>query len=247
MKADEIKYYGFNACLALWRNRAADIIRVYAAEERLKELGPLLRWCAAHKKAYHVVSPDDLAKVAASTHHEGVVILARIPRRLDDAALLERAARAPERDVMLLLDDVQNPHNIGALLRTAAHFGASALIGARASLPALSPSAMRVSEGGMEHVAMAALDTPVETAKALARLGYRLLGTSGTEGDSLYGTELPPRCILALGNEITGLSPRLAARVDGMLRIPGSGAVESLNVGVAGALVLGEWWRQHRR
>lgn len=246
-KTDEIKYYGLNACLALWRQRASDIIRVYVTEDRVHELGSLLKWCASQKKAYHVVTAADLGKIAASTHHEGVVILGRIPRRLNDEDLLERARRAGDRDVMILLDDVQNPHNLGALLRTAAHFGASAVIGARATLPALTPSAMRVSEGGMEHVVMVALDEPAATIRSLAKLGYQLLGTSGSTGESLYTTALPPRCILALGNEQKGLSPRLATHCHGMLCIPGTGAVESLNVGIAGALTLGEWWRQHRQ
>lgn len=245
-KSDEIKYYGVNACLALWRQRPSAIIRVYVTEERLKEFAPLLKWCAAHKKAYHVVSRDDMAKVAASTHHEGVLILGRQPPRLNDAELLQRVQTAPQRDLMLFLDDVQNPHNLGALMRTAAHFGASTIIGASAHLPALSPSAMRVAEGGLEHLALAALDDPANTLTDLKRLGYQLWGTSGKDGQPLYGTTLPQRCIIALGNEQYGLAQRVIARVDGMLRIPGTGAVESLNVGVAGALALGEWWRQHR-
>ena len=246
IKTDEIKYYGLNACLALWHNRANDIIRVYVGEERVKELGPLLKWCARQKKAYHVLGPDELAKVAASTHHEGVIILGRIPRLLYDDGLLERAQRAPQRDMMILLDGVQNPHNIGALLRTAAHLGASAVIGARATLPVLTPSAMRISEGGMEHVAMVALDQPAATVRSLGKLGYQLLGTSGSQGESLYLTSLPARFIVALGNEIEGLSPKVASHCQAMLRIPGTGSVESLNVGIAGALTLGEWWRQHQ-
>src|SRR5690348_2318840 len=55
----EVKVYGANACLALWRNRAADIVRLYVAEDRVKDFGALLKWCASQKRAYHVVSDSD--------------------------------------------------------------------------------------------------------------------------------------------------------------------------------------------
>jgi tRNA G18 (ribose-2'-O)-methylase SpoU len=71
----EIKVYGRNACAALWQHRAADIVRVYVTEPMLKDFGPLLKWCAKNKKAYHVLDNASMEKVAQSVHHEGVVIL----------------------------------------------------------------------------------------------------------------------------------------------------------------------------
>jgi TrmH RNA methyltransferase len=240
-----MKVSGVNAVLALWRARPADLVRLYVREDRTRELGAALHDCAARKIAYHMVTDEDLDKLSESTHHEGVVALCRLPPLVGDAALLERLdARDRRREVLLWLDGVGNPHNVGALLRTAAHFGVAAVLGVEGEMPGISQALLRVSEGGAEQVPISRLADPGGTLDALRERGYVLFGTDSRAGNSLYGGRLPDRLIIALGNEGQGLSSRLARRCDRVLHVPGSGLVESVNVGVAGALMLGEWWRQ---
>jgi TrmH RNA methyltransferase len=240
----EMKYYGLHTCQAIFENRAADIIRVYVAEERVKLLGPLMRWCAEQRKAYHVVSSADLDKIAASVHHEGVCVLAKEPRRLDDAGLLAKLRDRRGPTAVVFLDGVQNPHNIGSIMRVAAHFGAPFIVGRDRQLPRLSGSAVRVAEGGLERVTLAALADPTGTLVSLRALGYELVATSSHGGDDLYKTSLPERCIIVLGAEGPGMSAELNDRADRRVRIPGTNAIESLNVSVAAGLLLGEFWRQ---
>jgi TrmH RNA methyltransferase len=242
----EMKVYGRNACLALWQNRAVDIIRIYVVEARLKEFGPLLKWCAREKKAYHVVSPDDLAKVAQSVHHEGVMILAREPRRLRDEDLASRVQALTGPACLVYLDGVGNPHNVGSIVRVGAHFGVPLVLGRAGQLPRLAPAAVRIAEGAVEHVPFLELQRPETAFELLRKAGFSVVATSSHAPASLYGGPLPARSVIVLGGETGGASDALLKAADYVLQVPGTGAVESLNVSIAAGLVLGEYWRRHR-
>jgi TrmH RNA methyltransferase len=242
----EMKVYGLNACRALWQGRAADIVRVYLSEARLKEFGPLLKWCAQKKKAYHVLNQEELEKVSQSVHHEGVVFVAKEPARLNDDSLGVRLEMLPKTSALLLLDGVGNPHNVGAIMRVGAHFGAEIAIGPAAGFPRMTPSAARMAEGGMEHVTIAAIKSLPGALKMLRGAGFTLVAATGDAKDSLYAAPLPERVVFAVGNEMDGLSDAVRTAADRLVKIPGTGAVESLNVSVAAGLFLGEYWRQRK-
>jgi TrmH RNA methyltransferase len=243
---DEQKVYGLHACQALFEHRAGDIVRAYVTEERLKPLGSLLKWCAKQKKAYHVVTDEDLNKLAASVHHEGVLLIAKAKPRLDDAAMLARAGALGSPSVILYLDGVGNPHNVGSIVRVAAHFGAAIVAGRADDLPALTPSAGRIAEGGMEHVTLAALTNPRATLLALKQRGYALVATASRADTPLFSAKIPPKTVVIMGGEIEGVSPHLAALADVAVAIPGTGVIDSLNVAVATGIILGDFWRRHR-
>lgn len=195
---------------------------------------------AKEKKGYQIVADDSLERLTKSIHHEGVAILARQIRRWDLAALLAHAAPATP---LLYLDGVQNPHNLGSILRTAAHFGAAAVIGKVGDLPPLSAAAVRVAEGAAEHVPVCDLSDPARDLARLKKDGYQVVVTSSRRGESLFATPLGPRVVLVLGSEGEGVSRSIEALADRRVMIPGTGAVESLNVSVACGIVLAEAWR----
>ena len=237
----EIKYYGLHACLAIWKKRPQDIIRVYLDESNVKPLRAVLKWCAEQKKAYHIVPPSDLAKVSDSIHHEGVCLLAKEPPKASDRQLSSLSGN----QCLLYLDGVENPHNLGSILRTCAHFGIRYVLGEEGKLPSLSPSACRIAKGGAEEVQLIALKNPLQTLKLLKGKGFSLIGTSSHKGESLYKFKFPSRSILMLGSESRGMSPALLSLAAANLQISGTGHVESLNVSVATSLCLGEYVRQH--
>lgn len=247
LQPDEQKFYGVHACQALFQRRPDDIVRVYLTEDRMKAFGPLLKQCARDRKAYHIVTPEDMERIAASVHHEGIVILAKKPERWNDRRLIAHAEKVMAdkdgRDALLYLDGVQNPHNVGAILRLAAHFGASAVCGRTQELPALAPSSYRVAEGGAEHVPLCELGAAEGTLRDLKRLGYKLLTTSSHAGESLFAKPMPRYVVLVLGGEVSGITKKLESLSDGALTIPGTGNVESLNVAGAASILLAEFWR----
>ncbi len=237
----EQKYYGIHAALTIWEKRPQDIVRVYLHESNIKTFKPLLKWCADKKKVYRVVPVDELNRITDSVHHEGVCVLAKELQPIGFAECL--ASLKSPKICLLYLDGVQNPHNIGSILRTAAHFGVPYILGDR--LPILSPSACRIAKGGTEMVRLVQLDKPIAAINRLKKEGFAFIGTSSHATASLYQYQYPARTILAFGSEAEGMSKELLNLTTQKLQIPGTGFVESLNVSVATSLCLGEYTRQH--
>ena len=238
----ELRLYGLNAIRAVFARRPAAIRKLYLSEARIPQLQPLLKWCVANHVGYRVVEEGDLQKLAASSHHEGVV--ADVLRE-EPAALTTWLRELPDGPLCALwLDGVGNPHNLGAILRASAHFGVSAILLPKHSTLALSGAAARVAEGGAEAVPLVRLP---ETATALAQLraaGFGLAATVVRDGADLFEAKLPSRLAYVMGAEGEGMDAGLAASCDLRLSIPGSGAVESLNVAAATAVFLARWaWR----
>jgi TrmH RNA methyltransferase len=245
-KAEE-KYHGVRACEALFARRPGDIIRVYVAEERRRQFAALLDHCAKARLGFQVVAQENLARISASTHHEGIVILARACPRWGMPDLLRAIEERRLKGPLLYLDGIQNPHNLGAILRTAAHFGTAAVLGSHGDLPPLSPAAVRVAEGAAEHVPVCDLADPRADLVWLKQLGFRVVATSSHRGSPVSPKSLGGKIVLVLGSEGEGVSKPIAALADEAVQIPGTGAVESLNVSVACGILLAEAWRSSER
>lgn len=237
--ARELRLYGLNAVRAVFERRPDAIRKLYLSEARIPALQPLLKWCAANRVGYRVVEDDDLRKLAASSHHEGVVadVLREEPLAL--SAWLRDLPEGPL--CALWLDGVGNPHNFGAILRAAAHFGALAILLPEHSTLALSGAAARVAEGGAEAVSLVRMDGDDDAIAQLHGAGFQLAATVVSGGDNLFDASLPQRLIYVIGAEGEGMQTDLAALCDQRLSIPGSGAVESLNVAAATAVLLAQW------
>ncbi|NMD36087.1 MAG: RNA methyltransferase, partial [Planctomycetes bacterium] len=228
---------GWHACLALFERRPDAIRRILIAADKQKLLGHILSWAAARRLPYRTIQEAELAKAAGTPHHEGVVILA------DEKPVLpaEDLARAPVRPdaFVLVLESVANPHNLGAMLRSCAFFGASTVVLAGDESPRkLSPAVMRTSQGGAEHVELYRADEIVPLLAGLKRKGFAVVGTD-VFGKDLTGAvpETAPTGLI-MGSERGGMSPAVRAACDRLVRIPGSDAVESLNVSVACGILL---------
>jgi len=239
-----VKYYGYHACLNLWKVRPNDIIRLYIEKQLVKELSPLLKWCAKLGKAYHIVSPEELATVADSVHHEGLCMVASPLENLRFDEMLESLCSKNGRECLVYLDGVQNPHNIGSIMRVCAHFGVKYVLGERSVLPAISPSAYRVAQGGAESVKLVPIDQLQQSLQKLQKAGFTTIASHCHSGKLLYDYQFPKRTLIVMGSESDGIRPQLLKLMQETLMIPGTGLVESLNVSVATALFLGEYWRQ---
>lgn len=239
----ELRYYGVNACRAIWELRRDEIARVYLVEGRKREFGSMLKWCAQSKRAYRFISNEQMEKVTASTHHEGICIQAE--KR--DAINFDEFGKEEFQSLdgcIVFLDGVENPHNLGSILRVAAHFDASLVLGQKGRIPTLSAATCRVAEGGAEFVSVAETKESEKALKTLQKKGYRLLSTASGSDKSMFEYKIPKKSVLIFGAERTGVSPAITALADAVISIPGSGAVESLNVASACAVVLSEYSRQ---
>ena len=238
----EQRLYGLNACLAAFRHRPEALRKVWLLESRIPALKAVLAWCVQHRLGYTIVEADDLERLSGSAHHEGVVFgMLPAPEPTLSAWLRDLHAGPC---IALWLDGVGNPHNFGAIARSAAHFGASALLLPKASALGWSGAAARVAEGGAEALPLVRLGRSDNAIAQLASAGFVLAATDVRQGRSLHAAKLPERLVLVLGAEQGGVDPALAQACELKLIIPGSGAVESLNVAAAAAVLLSEWRRQ---
>ena len=240
----ELRLHGLNACLAMFAHRPQDLRKVWLLESRIPKLKSVLAHCVQHRIGYTVVGDEDLQKLSGSAHHEGVVF-GVVPNAEGNLSEWLRTLPAGPQ-LAIWLDGVGNPHNLGAILRSAAHFGVAGLLLPKDSPLALSGAAARVAEGGAERVPMVRLGRTDNSLAQLRSAGFVPAATLVRGGQPLYGTALPERLLLMMGAEQTGVDPLLAEASALRLGIPGSGAVESLNVAAATAVFLGEWWRQRR-
>lgn len=241
----ELRVFGLHACLAVFRHRRAAIRKVYLEKDRLGDLRAVIAHCVAERIGYRLLPGEELEKLTKSQHHEGVCFeVLRAPLQSLDAALSAIAPEAPA--WFAWLDGVGNPHNLGAMLRTAAHFGCAGMLVPNASGLGLSGAACRVAEGGAEVVPLIGIDDVGQALNLLARHGFVTLATVVRDGDDVFANALPKRAVFVMGAEETGIDAELARRCDRRVGIVGSGAVESLNVSAAFA-VFSATWAAHMR
>jgi RNA methyltransferase, TrmH family len=239
-----LRVAGLPAVSALFATAPHRVERLFF-DQRLRAL--VTGFCAelgrAHKP-YRVAGPDELERVAGSVMHGGVVALAR-PRPLPAFDLAKVADWARDGKPLLLLDGIGNPHNLGAIVRTAAFFGLPRIV--LSDHPAQagpSDASYRVAEGGLEYVELFRGIRFAHTLQQLRR-SYRVIGTAAGNGqpiEALRRTEQP--LAVVLGNEEHGLPPATLAACEAIVTIPGSGLVQSLNVAASAAILLHALTRQ---
>ena len=233
---------GLRAGLAVFTRRPDDILRVLHTGLARREIGELARWAARRHVSCLEVPEAELDRFAESTHHEGLCVVARprpwTPSRdLADALVRTRGAA-------VALDRVRNPYNAGAILRSAAFFGLDgALLGAQAPHPALAPTAVRVAEGGIEHLLVARTTDLAETLARLRERGVQIIGADGRAPASATGFRFARPVVLVLGHEREGLGERVRKQCDGLVAVRGGGRLESLNVAVAAGVLMAEMTR----
>jgi TrmH RNA methyltransferase len=225
---------------AAFVRRPEAVLRLFYAESRREVAGPFCARMARDKKPYREVPPEELTKIAGTTHHGGIVAVAtprRVPRLPDilPDILPEPMFRA---GLLPVLDGIGNPHNLGAIARSAAFFGCGALmLSGDPRQAGVSDAAFRTSEGGLEALELVrAPDLP----GALHRLAPHCLTVAAVARGGMAPGAVPrDRPIaLVLGNEEGGLPEATLAACAARVTLPGSGVVESLNVSVAAAVLI---------
>lgn len=226
--------YGLSAVLAAFRARPEAAAKIVHTREQRFALRDVLREAAQRRIAYREVEADELSRMCEAQHHEGVCLWLRAA----PAPALEHAIGAVgTRGAMLALDGVENPHNVGAIVRTAAYFGLRAVLVHTAAGRALPAAATRIAEGGAEHVEVVAVRDLPAALHALHDAGFEIVGTDVRAERAIDEHTFAARCVVVLGNEREGMTPAVRACCSPVLAIPGSGALDSLNVSVTAGIV----------
>jgi TrmH RNA methyltransferase len=235
----ETRIYGENACLAVFKKRPQDIIQVFLTKELMKKLPQITKYCVQNKKAYHLVLRSELESMTKATHHEDICMLIKQGAR---RSLENFLSIKPESCLILALENVANPHNIGAILRSAAHFGATAILVSDIKT-AESASSLRTSEGGSEFVEIFEAKDFKAALLLLSKNKFQIVATSSHAKNNLFDLKWEKKVVVLFGEEAEGLTPELL-KLGTTVKIPGTDNVESLNVSVASALILSDYYQK---
>ena len=244
---DELAVCGLKAVLALAEHHPETINRLFLREDRFQSFTRVCKKLAERKRPYKICSDEELERICKSVHHQGVVAMIEEP-------VIEPLTRedldfwAYEGKTGLVLHEVGNDHNLGAIARAAAFFDAHFIVLNESDSEArLNTSAYRVAEGGMEHVTVRKIGNTAAFLKDAARK-LMVIGTDIRArrriGDlpGIVGERqgIAQGVALVLGNEENGLPQTVKDNCTCLLRVPGTGTIESLNVSQAAALFLRE-------
>jgi 23S rRNA (guanosine2251-2'-O)-methyltransferase len=187
---------------------------------------------------------DQLTAIAGSPHHQGVVARVASAEYLDLSSLLQIPVDRAEAAFFLALDQVQDPRNLGALLRTADAFGVHGVIVPKHRQVGVTSAAARTAMGAVESVRVTRETNLVGALETLKKSGVWVYGAVTGGGVPAWGADLSGSICLVLGGEGEGLRPLVARACDVLLSIPMVGRVGSLNVAAAGAVLCYEVARQ---
>ena len=239
--------YGLHSVRMLIERHPERVRRVLLVGGR--DAGRVAELRALASKAGVAVENADAAqldRLAEGERHQGVVAELN-PRSGDPETQLEQALEAAgTAPLLLVLDGVTDPHNLGACLRSADAAGVDAVIAPRDRAAGLTPVARKVAAGAAETLPFVQVVNLARTLRELKERGIWLVGTTGDADKSLYDLDLRGPIAIVMGSEGEGMRRLTRECCDELVRIPMAGAVESLNVSVATGVVLFEAVRQRR-
>jgi predicted rRNA methylase len=240
--------YGVHAVRAALKYDPGQIIEAWIELGRQDaKVERLLQTLAGANVKLHRLPRRELDRLTDGAAHQGVVIsyAGTPPRDQNDLEqLLDGLEGAP---FLLVLDQVQDPHNLGACLRSADAAGVHAIITPRDNAVGLTPTVHKVASGAARTVPLFQVTNLARTLRVLRERGIWLVGAAGEADGELYSADLTGPLALVMGAEETGLRRLTREHCDLLVKIPMFGHVESLNVSVATGVLLFEAVRQRRR
>jgi 23S rRNA (guanosine2251-2'-O)-methyltransferase len=186
----------------------------------------------------------DITRLCGTDYHQGVALRVEPFPYADIADVLSRWRASAEKGLLLVLDGVQDPHNLGALIRTAACAGAHGVIIPKDRAVGITAAVEKASAGAIETIPVARVANIAQTLEELKRDGYWIYGAAGNASESLYEQDFTGHVALVIGGEGEGIRPLVRKKCDVLIAIPLKGGVASLNASVAGGIMLFEALRQ---
>lgn len=190
---------------------------------------------------------EDLDRLTGTRSHQGVVALVTSRIYLDLENLVRAAREVHPAPLLLLLDLIEDPRNLGAILRSAEALGVHGVILPRQRRAPLSPVAAKAAAGALEYLPIAQVTNLYNAMNYLKQQGFWVLGAEACGATPCDSWDFSPATVLVLGGEGKGLRPRVRGGCDVLLSIPLHGRISSLNVAVAAGILLYEVWRQRQK
>lgn len=231
--SDRVRLFGIHAVAAALTNPSREVLRLRLTDNAEHRLEAAVRARAAKVERVH---PRDLDKLLGpDTVHQGAVLEVSA---LPETSLEEAAAAATTGGPVIVLDQVTDPHNVGAIIRSAAVFGAAGVVMTRRNAPELSGVLAKAASGALEHVPVVLVTNLARAMEELADNGLQRIGLDGEADGLIEDADLSGPVALILGSEGRGLRRLTREGCDRLCRIGATGAIASLNVSNAAAVAM---------
>jgi len=221
------------------------IERIYLVQGVLKgKLKEIIDRARFSQIPIELIAPQKLSRLCGNDHHQGVMVMVRPYHFVDLSDLLAVSAEKKDPPFLLVLDQLQDPRNLGAIIRSAEGAGVDGLILTSKRTSPLSATVVTTSAGASEHMKICRIGNLVNTLDLLKSHGIWIVGTDPEGPKMMYDIDANDPLALVIGSEGKGLRSLVARSCDWLIKIPMAGHVQSLNASVAAALVLYEIRRQ---
>jgi 23S rRNA (guanosine2251-2'-O)-methyltransferase len=239
---------GLRAVEQILATESTDIRRIYAEYQTANpRVEAVIKMARQNNIEIQPANRARLMQISGESRHQGVVAEVRRSTLLDEAGLrtmVEERLQEGRPILLLVLDGVQDPHNLGACMRTADAAGVDAVIVPRHGAAGLGPTVSKVAAGAAEQLPFVPVGNLGRVLGWLGDYGVRCVGTSDKSDSTLFEADLSGSVALIMGREHTGLSKGIVSRCDTLVSLPMQGVVSSLNVSVATGICLYEIVRQ---
>ncbi|MEI6205227.1 MAG: 23S rRNA (guanosine(2251)-2'-O)-methyltransferase RlmB [Desulfuromonadales bacterium] len=180
----------------------------------------------------------DLTSMCASSHHQGIALEVEPFRYADLDDLLKAVEQSGTPGFLLVLDGILDPHNLGALIRSAACAGVDGVVIPKDRACGVTAAVEKASSGAVETIPVAQVTNIAQSLEAMKKGGYWVYGLTGEAADSLFETKFAGSIVLVIGGEGEGIRPLVRKQCDVLISIPRFGGVSSLNASVAGGIAM---------
>lgn len=237
--------YGINPVLETLRNKGSDIRKVVLAEGRRGgDAAKILELAAARGIAVETLRREELDRRAGTAAHQGVLCLCGEFAYANLEDLVANRQPAFPGSLVLLLDGIEDPQNLGSLIRSAHCFGANGVVIPRDRAAGITPAVIKASAGAAGHIPVARVVNLTQAIDTLKEKGFWVYGADAGADTELGSARFEGDIGLVMGSEGKGIRPLVRKRCDILVSIPLFGKVDSLNVSVAAGILLHEIRRQ---
>lgn len=239
-RTQEMKVYGEKACFAFFKMHPENIIRAWSSVAMSHKIGDIFSYLATNKKAYHVVSQEELNLVSGSEHNGGICFLVKKPRTYTLSGYLDIPHK---KDALILINRISNVYNLGSIIRTATIFGVTGVVSD--NIATLYNSAtLRVAEGGMEYIRSLNVENNITALELLRKEGYQIVHLSSRGLKTpLKQIQFNSKVVFVLGEDT---DDELIQTQDLHLNITPTNPLQTeLNISVATGILLSHWAMQY--
>ncbi|MCX5852495.1 MAG: 23S rRNA (guanosine(2251)-2'-O)-methyltransferase RlmB [Deltaproteobacteria bacterium] len=233
--------YGIHPVLETLKRTPREIEKIILTSGRKgKEIEEIVSRAERNRVPLEYRHRESLEAMTGSRVHQGVACVCKDFHYTDVDELLARCQNSCNDSVILLLDCIEDPQNLGSLIRTAHCFGVDGIIIPERRAAPVTPAVIKVSAGAARYIPIARISNLADVLDRMKEAGFWIFGTSAEGGRHLRGLEYGKKAALVLGGEGKGMRPLIQKKCDFLISIPMAGSIDSLNVAVAGGIIMHE-------